>query len=210
MKAYKFLNAEFGLKSLCDKRLKIPRFDDLNDPFELIPYDIRNPQQRWALKSMRSQLGVNRGMLCFSANWRDPVLWAHYADKHQGLCIGFEIPKGVYRKVEYVNRRMPFPTSVALRDTKVAAIILFTKYNSWQYEQEVRIYAELKDQEDGLYFKEFDKKLRPFIVIAGAKCTIQEDAIKHALGPLAAQVDVIKARPGFTNFEIVKDQRGFR
>jgi hypothetical protein len=83
MRAYKFLDEKFGLKTLAEKRLKISRLDDLNDPFELIPFDIRNRANRFALKRVRAQLARNRGMLCFSGNWRDPVLWAHYSDKHR-------------------------------------------------------------------------------------------------------------------------------
>jgi hypothetical protein len=209
MKVYKFLNAEFGLKGLRDKRLKISRFDDLNDPFELIPYNLRNPHQRRALKSMRSQLGTNRGMLCFSANWRDPVLWAHYADKHQGLCIGFELPEQneEFHPVEYVSKRLPFPKSPSLVDTN---IVLFTKYDSWKYEHEIRVLLALNDAEDGLHFKEFDDTLRPVVVIAGARCKLSKAEITQALGPLAKEVKLMKARAGFTKFEIVKDQRGFQ
>jgi hypothetical protein len=209
MKVYKFLEAKYGLKSLVEKRLKISRFDDLNDPFELIPYNVTHRQHRWALKAMRSQLGQNRGMLCFSATWRDPVLWAHYAEKHQGVCIGFEVPEGneQFHKVEYVSKRLPFPKSPTLTDTK---IILFTKFDSWEYEQEIRVFLALNDPEDGLYFKEFDETLRPVMVIAGSRCKLPKREITQALGGLEKQVEVIKARAGFTNFEIVKDKRGFQ
>jgi hypothetical protein len=41
MRVYKFLTAEFGMKSLREKRLKISIFDDLNDPFDLLPYEVK-------------------------------------------------------------------------------------------------------------------------------------------------------------------------
>ncbi len=25
--------------------------------------------------------------------WSNPVIWAHYGDKHRGLCLGFEVPE---------------------------------------------------------------------------------------------------------------------
>jgi len=40
----------------------------LNDPFELIRFNLGNQKERWALQAIRKQLGKNRGM-----NWRDPV-----------------------------------------------------------------------------------------------------------------------------------------
>jgi hypothetical protein len=46
MKVYKFLDAHYGLKSLSEKRLKISTLKDLNDPFELLPYELSNPMHR--------------------------------------------------------------------------------------------------------------------------------------------------------------------
>ena len=40
MRVYKFLDAHFGLKTLYEQRLKISKIDDLNDPFELLPFDL--------------------------------------------------------------------------------------------------------------------------------------------------------------------------
>lgn len=209
MKVYKFLDSKFGLKSIIERRLKISRFDDLNDPFELIPYNLKNRNQRRALKAMRNQLGQNRGMLCFSATWHDPVLWAHYSEKHYGLCIEFEIleQSEQFHKVEYASKRLPFPKSPDQADSR---FILFTKYDSWKYEREIRVFVALNDSEDGLYFKEFDESLKPMRVIAGARCKLSKNEIVQALGELARQVKIIKARPGFTKFEIVQDKRGFR
>jgi hypothetical protein len=45
-------------------------------------------------------------------------------------------------------------------------------------------------------------------VIAGARCSLTKDQILDALQPLQ-YVRLIKARPGFQKFEIVKDLRGF-
>lgn len=210
MRVYKFLSSHFALKSLSEKRLKISRFDDLNDPFDLIPYNLGNPGERWALQASRSQLGQNNGMLCFSATWRDPVLWAHYADKHKGICIGFELSPNLCKKVTYVSKRLPFPPSLALTN-KVSQVILYTKFKHWAYEQEVRSYVTLKDAEgDGLFYFNFGHDLKPFSVIAGARCVTTKQEIIRALGELSESVQLIKARPGFKKFEIVKNLQGFK
>jgi hypothetical protein len=209
VRVYKFLDSHFALKILSEKRLKISRFDDLNDPFELIPYNLANQKQRWALQAMRRQLGHNRGMLCFSATWRDPVLWAHYADRHKGICIGFDLSQEFCKKVNYVSKRLPFPRSVTMNDGAIAEVILYTKFKNWAYEQEVRSYLTLEDQENGLFFAEFGDALKPFAVIAGARCITPQEKIIQALGPLSKQVELVKARAGFRRFEIVKDRRGF-
>ena len=212
MRAYKFLNADFALKSLSERRLKISTFDDLNDPFELFPYDLSNRINRRAMRLTKAELSRNRGILCFSATWRDPVLWAHYADKHKGICIGFEIPEesNISRPVKYETRRLPFPKKLTLADAHVGEALLFTKYSKWEYEQEIRIFLDLKDKEGGLYFRDFDDTIRPVIVIAGTRCPVGKRELKQALGSLAQTVKLIKARAGFKRFEIVEDQRGFR
>ena len=99
MRAYKFLDENFGMKSLREKRLKISLLDDLNDPFELLPYEMADRNKRAALNAQRKHMAINHGILCFSATWKDPVLWAHYANKHKGLCLAFQVPDAVCRAV---------------------------------------------------------------------------------------------------------------
>lgn len=206
MLAYKFLDADFGLKSLREKRLKISTLDDLNDPFELLPYDVKDRNRRAALYASREQVAKNRGILCFSETWRDPVIWAHYADKHRGLCLGFEVPKEKCQAVRYVDHRLVLPAKPSLAD---ANALIFTKYSNWQYEKELRIWAALNESEGGLYFAEFGPMLSLVSVVAGARCTVKLSEVEAAFGEKSERVPVIKARAGFGKFEIVKDLRGF-
>jgi hypothetical protein len=92
MRAYKFLSCKFGLKTIRERRLKISEIRSLNDPFDLLPIDLSDPALREAVLDTRSEIGTNGGLLCFSRQWHNPVLWAHYADSHQGLCLGFDVP----------------------------------------------------------------------------------------------------------------------
>src|ERR1035437_210224 len=89
-----------------------------------------------------------------------------------------------------------------------AEALLFTKFSNWEYEREIRIWVGLTDEEDGLYFKDFDDTLRLVEVIVGARCTVPRTAIVRALIPLTPEINLIKARAGFTKFEIATDQRG--
>ena len=43
---YYYTGKQWGIKSLWEKRLKIARYQDLNDPFELIPFDRTNKRSR--------------------------------------------------------------------------------------------------------------------------------------------------------------------
>jgi len=74
MRVYKFLDAKFGMKSLAEKRLKISTVEDLNDPFELLPFGMADKTTRMALNNARTTWAATHGMLCFSSDWRDPVI----------------------------------------------------------------------------------------------------------------------------------------
>jgi hypothetical protein len=118
MRIYKFLNSCFGLMALANRRMKISEIHELNDPFELCPYDLSDSRLRAAFWKTRDDL-KHRGLLCFSKYWSNPVMWALYSDNHKGLCLGFEIPDPVgglesnFGDVKYIQEQLVF--SVKLR-----------------------------------------------------------------------------------------------
>jgi hypothetical protein len=205
MRLYKFLTAEFGMKSLREKRLKISTLDDLNDPFDLLPYEVRDEDGRRTFRLLIADFVRNYGVICFSSSWKDPVIWAHYSDKHKGLCLGFEVPKRLGQRVKYVNGRLPFFEHQVMSNEP-----LFTKFANWSYEKEVRCFRPLvKSAKSGnLYFMDFGDDLKLVEVIAGARCKVTETELRNAIEPLEG-VKLTKARAGFTRFEIVENERGF-
>lgn len=216
MRGYKFLNKDFGLKSLYERRLEQSRIHELNDPFELAPYDLTDPRVRYAFLSVREALGRENGLLCLSASWQDPVIWAHYADKHQGICLGFEIPRitgdggsDIAKRVTYVLRPLRFPaeflTLPQAGQLKHANRIPFTKFKHWAYEKEIRVWGRLSNEEDGLHFFEFEQRMRLVEVRVGANCTLSRGAIKRALGASADDTRVIKVRAAYNRFAMVQD-----
>jgi hypothetical protein len=138
-----------------------------------------------------------------------------HSDKHRGLCLAFEIPeiKGdpgndESARVNYIKKPLKFPAN--FRDLpdpvrfELVRKILFTKFDHWKYEKEIRVWAPLQNEEDGVYFLEFDEELQLTEVIIGQKCTISKPAIERALGPLSAQVKISKARAAHDKFAMVK------
>lgn len=79
VRAFHFVAAEFGLEDLQRRRLKIATVNDLNDPFELLPVNLADPELRRAFLAVKQQLAQGRGMLCFSRRWNNPVQWSHYS-----------------------------------------------------------------------------------------------------------------------------------
>ncbi|GGD30464.1 DUF2971 domain-containing protein [Flavobacterium orientale] len=83
----------------------------------------------------------NFGISCFSKSYENTLMWSHYSDKHNGICLGFTFK-------DYNNENF-FQASVNYVDKLVKNHIIkntkqtmydwaFTKSHVWQYEEEVR------------------------------------------------------------------------
>ena len=107
MRVYHFVSEEYGLDNLRKQRLRIARIDELNDPFEFVGADLSDDGFRQAVESMKTHYSKTHGILCFSESWKNPVQWAHYADKHRGLCLGFDVPDKLLFKMNYRENRLP-------------------------------------------------------------------------------------------------------
>jgi hypothetical protein len=88
-------------------RPKIARIAELNDPFELVAADLNKKSHRRALEGLRQTLSRDTGLLCFSESWDHLLMWSHYANKHQGICLGFDVDDKFVARVKYSDRRIP-------------------------------------------------------------------------------------------------------
>ncbi len=205
-RAYHFVSLQHGLDDLRQRRLKISRLDDLNDPFEL--WAIAQPDRhvRQALKDTKNEMAQQCGLLCFSLDWHNPLLWSHYADRHRGIALGFDIDDQILRPVSY-RRTRPV---LKMIDLKVPNWLLYTKYMDWEYEHEARIYTDLKERDTrtNLYFADFNDQLVLREVIAGPLCSASEVELRAATG-VATNVVFRKARLAFRSFRVVANQLGF-
>lgn len=210
MRLYKFLNKKNGLKVLGEHQLKISRIGNVNDPFEMLGYDLRDRGLRSALTARKEKLDRDWGVLCLSATWKHPLLWGHYADSHQGLCLGFDVQSAdTFSKVSYKPRRFDWPLGMdgnpRAPDENEFSDLLFTKYSGWRYEAEYRAKLKLSDETyektSGNFYTPFDKDLRLAQVIVGSASTIERKEVVKAVGQ--DEVSIIKARPAFRSFKVV-------
>lgn len=199
IRLYHLLNSEFGLDNLRRRRLKISRLHELNDPFEFLGFDVSNQTTRQTLEATKADLGKKRGVLCFSKTWQNPVLWSHYADRHRGLCLGFDVSQEIFWPVAYVDDRPKMPTPPT---EEAVQRLLFTKFTHWQYEQEYRAFPSIRTAEDGLYFIYFSGKLRLREVTIGAVATVTTADVLAALGQHTKDVTIFRARPADSAFSI--------
>ncbi len=213
IRAYHVTSATFAISSITLRRMKVARFSDLNDPFELMAVTHRSKKNRRILKDWKSQYNNNTGLLCFSANWTDPVLWSHYGDKHRGICLGFNLKRADTEKVQYEDSRIlpgigergdPFKLSDELQ-----MLLRRTKYHHWKYEKEIRVFVRLHevDADGDLYFRSFCEEFDLTEVILGPECTLPLDETRQLVQSLFPRAVTFKARLAFKSFKVVPQKR---
>ncbi len=211
MLIYKFLSEEYGLQALRSRRIKISRISELNDPFELLAPKLSDPNLRNAFHKMKSQMSKDKGLICFSKMRTNPLLWSHYANRHQGICLGFRTPRETLHKVIYTSRRPDpeylFSNSKLVREKSMRNFIA-TKYIHWRYEKEWRLWVGLeeKDPKTGHYFLDFSDNLNLVKVVVGAESNITCKTIDIALGKQRPNVECFKVRTAFNSFRMIQNQ----
>ena len=208
---YYMTSAEWAEVILKERRLKLSRFNESNDPFELNLIDSRDPRRREVVRMVANYHNKNTGMICFGKGWGNPVMWAHYADKHRGVCLGFAVEPSVLSKVDYTDTKIDVELGVHLPNGGLTAELLnkviLTKSTSWEYEQEWRVLAPLKtpDPSNGLYYTDFGQQVELRAVILGHRCTWPIDNVEMLIkGHVTAPVRIWKARPAFGRFAMVE------
>lgn len=95
---------------------------------------------------IRTHLEQRFGVYSLSASGTHPLLWAHYADHHRGVCLHFDSETGnspfaLARRVLYQEQRpsIPIPLEAQERDLIVDWSGL-TKAAWWSYEMEYRLF----------------------------------------------------------------------
>jgi len=209
MRVYHFLPANWALDDVAKGRIRISEIDQLNDPFELWCVDQRDWQLREVLRGFKREAGEKWGIVCFTRRWRNPLLWSHYADKHRGICLGFDVDERGLKPVKYVTRRPALlipPTEESINE------LLFTKYRDWKYEEEWRNWFQLDTREDGhcFYYFKTEKFVQLREIIAGPLCQITKAEIGNAMHGYADQISIVKARLAFKTFRVVKNRKGFQ
>jgi hypothetical protein len=177
----------------------------LNDPFELLAPKSVKLRLRQAMGELKSQFDDTNGLLCFSADWTDPVLWSHYGDKHRGICLGFDVERRILHDVSYRSSRIVEDVSGRTIDAEITNLLLETKFESWRYERESRVLVPLEaaSQEGDLHFIYFDNELRLAEVILGPLCRITARRVRKLVDQHQDGVVTIKSRLAYKTFSVV-------
>lgn len=210
LRVFHFCSAKNGLSNIELRRVKVSTFDSVNDPFELLCHNLGDAEYRRRMGRFKDSLVKGQGMICFSKSRKSPVQWAHYADRHRGVCLGFDVPDEYVADVIYTEKRLELRAERLFEEGNhsLTEEVLMTKYKHWEYEEEVRAFGDLgvPDKETGLYFQPFSENLVLKEVAVGFNSEISRSDLSQKLGDLSSGVSCYKVRPSFQSFEMVINQ----
>ncbi|EPF79609.1 hypothetical protein GCM10025882_20180 [Acinetobacter gyllenbergii] len=173
MLVYKYRGGAFerDLKSLKNNEFWASNTKQLNDPCEGLITSSAYQQQINVLKDIFPQNKNNitlieqclkniidmkdskLGIFSLSRRYDDELLWAHYADSHNGFCIEYDLerllsnqnPRHRFFDVQYTNSipNLDLSNIINQNDSdKLIRIMLGFKSQRWEYENELRIITE--------------------------------------------------------------------
>ncbi len=152
MKLYRFqaIN-KLTLQNLNNQKNWIADPYEFNDPFEFSLYDKLfidsfgdsrplTENETLNINKFRDEIN-NYGVVCYSSDFTNNLLWSHYGDHHKGMCLVFEISDEIKEKIHKVNYQERLPEINLTDDANTfdeITTIVTTKSKEWKYENEYR------------------------------------------------------------------------
>ncbi|MDR3693055.1 DUF2971 domain-containing protein [Mucilaginibacter sp.] len=116
------------------------------DAETIVTYFKKNPKELNNVYEPLKQLISNVGICCFSENYNNLLLWAHYSNCHRGVCLEFDLNtmKEWYKEIRRVNYQdvMPNINILEVHKEDILSSLPFYKSSHWSYEQEIRIWIK--------------------------------------------------------------------
>jgi len=211
MLVHQLMPAHYALENLQNRRLKVSLLNDLNDPFELIGARMERSGIRRQMREWKNHMAEITRLLCFSKKFSNPVLWSHYADKHRGVCLAFEIPDDYLHEVTYASARLGLDLEQEVSrpggiSEQHAFSLLTTKFLDWQYEEEVRMFVKPHEvlHVGDLQFFPFSNLLSLRKILLGPRCNLDLQTIRAALQPQDRQVEIHSTRLAFQSYRVIR------
>lgn len=192
--------------------MRISQFDRLNDPFELLSVRMEGMHERFVFKMLREHWIKTLGVICFGKHWKSPLMWGHYADNHKSVCLGFDVadkwPKQIIYEPERLKHLIKIGAPAGGLTHEGIEQVITTKYEQWAYEEEWRLFLNLKDKDpiNGEYYLAIGPDLVLREIILGARCTASVGSFRKLVGKVDHSVTIIKARAAFESFTMVRQK----
>lgn len=213
---YRYLPADSAIKTIEGKSFRVSRLRELNDPFEWVPgLDPVQPQAedlaKWCMNRFLDQMNNVFGIISFSKEIHDSVLWGHYADSHRGIAFEVDhILNDCLHEVTYSDDR-PVIDPRWIHDKQFETRLADTfmgfwhqKSSGWAYEKERRAIAKLKDcrTSGGMFFQDIPTDFLKRVIL-GVRCTAGAAYVRRALDLNGfASVEVVQASQDNKTYKI--------
>lgn len=172
---YKYYSGDFNvIEHLKNPSIKLATTKSLNDPFEvqlsnelanklterrLASYSktfIKNVISREDLKKSYEKISEQYGVISLTETHRNILMWAHYANSHKGVCIGYKTTfieelnyrehpvidewRGIYtpEKIRYDSKRFELKIDDETTENESIMQAMLKKSDDWIYEKEHR------------------------------------------------------------------------
>jgi hypothetical protein len=214
-KMFYFTSPEHICENLRNARIKISKFDKCNDVFELASFDLRDRGVRKRHREWVKKSSERVGLICFSEDWRNQLMWGHYTNRGTGVCLVIEVEKAKVKKVDYLGQRIAVPENFQFPNfgSKGFRDACSKKSHFWRYEKEHRFFVDLQDvdhveEDNGLKFLRLNRSIKnPSIkiigLINGPKPCISESDITKAS---REKLSYFQCRASFKDFRMVVQQ----
>lgn len=144
------------IKSILNEQLWLSHTNSFNDPVDPSIKQFKKYKEDYNYLLDSIKVG------CLTTKNDNTLMWSHYADKHIGICIEYDIGK-IYEKdnliINKVNYNIPIITNKSIADNEILEIdnikrlieLFSIKSEDWKYEKEYRIlYYDKERKKDGI------------------------------------------------------------
>ena len=165
---YKYFSndSKHALKNLENGIISFSPLELLNDPFDGVGvylYQVSEEEKEYwnsigsdlpkllsirCSERIREMLNFNYRVFCSTKEFNNPLMWAYYANSHQGFCVGYAKDNivslsDITRDIVYQNEMYPINDP----DENTFLELLFRKSIEWQRENEHRALYKLKKED---------------------------------------------------------------
>lgn len=146
------------LKMIKNHEIWLSHPDNFNDPVDpsIKLFNINNGEYDYLIDNIK--------IACLTAKNDNTLMWSHYADKHKGICIEYDISPllckckndFILRKINYdrtaiINKNIDYLNNIELYDLNLLIDLFSIKSKEWRYEDEYRIlYYDREKRKNGL------------------------------------------------------------
>jgi len=182
----------------------------------MLGVDVGNKEHRAGVHAAKNKINENNGLICLTKSWSNPLMWGHYAEKHTGICLGFDVPDEILAPVIYAKSLLKMDIDSQTRKPKPTKEfmdkLIRTKFFDWKYEDEMRLFVILdhNTRESGKYFYSFSEDLILREVILGPRCELPIDGVRSIVADFDTKVFVLKSRIAFTRYKVLEDRTASR